>query len=561
MTRFRQRLAERQTDPSGRRWVFVAYDQLSDGVGPLSREDPRDLGIILVENPWKAARRPYHKQKLALVLANMRHFALEQAGRGVAVRHAVSEGPYREALAALVPSLGPLVAMEPAERELRVDLAPLVSSGALTYVANDGWLTTRDEFLGSQQGPPWRMDAFYRHVRRARGVLMDGAKPAGGKFSFDAENRQPWHGKPAAPVPPTFQVDEMKQEVCDLVERRFALHPGRLDADSLPATRGDAEALWRWAQTNCLPVFGPFEDAMSSRSTTLFHTRVSQLVNLLRLLPRRLLDDTLVMDLPLASKEAFVRQLIGWREFVHHVHVATDGFRRMPGVSPPPVAERPGDAGYSRWAGRAWPGTLATYTDAEADGGSLCSALGASRTLPLAYWGTPSGLECLDRVVSQVWEEGYSHHITRLMVLANVATLVDVSPRELTDWFWVAYADADDWVVEPNVLGMGTYGAGDLMTTKPYVAGSAYLARMSDYCEGCAFDPRSTCPLTPLYWAFLARHESALSANPRMRVAISSMRTRAESQKARDREVFDHVSAALAAGRRMTPDDPGGAGL
>lgn len=471
----------RPREGRGRRWLFVAYDQLSERLGPLAREDPRDLGIVLVEAPWKAARRPYHKQKLALVLANLRHFALEQAGRGVAVRHAVSPGLYRDALAPLARELGPLRALEPAERELRADLAPLVGSGALEVVPHDGWLTTPEQFrAGAGGAPPWRMDAFYRHVRRATGILMEGGKPRGGKWSFDAENRKAWRGSPPAPAPPRFRPDAVTAEVGELVAARFAAHPGELDLEALPATAGDADELWEWAKRECLPHFGPFEDAMARSAAGLFHTRISPLLNLQRLLPRRVVDDALGLGLPLASLEGFVRQILGWREFVRHVHRETDGFRRLPGRSVP-VASEPGDGGYARWAGHPWSREPAPR---ELDGGACPDELAATAPLPPAFWGRPSGLACLDSVVRDVWANAWSHHITRLMVLSNLATLLGVSPRELTDWFWVAYADAYDWVVEPNVLAMGTYAAGEVMTTKPYVSGSAYIDRMSDHCAG-----------------------------------------------------------------------------
>ncbi len=567
MSRFGRALRARGSDPSGRRWLFVPYDQLSDGIGPLAREDPRRLGIVVVENAWKAGRRPYHKQKLAFVLANLRQFALEQAARGVAVRHVVAAGPYRTALEPAIRELGVLRAMEPAERELRADLAPLVASGGLEIVPHEGWLTTVEDFRRSQKPePPWRMDAFYRHVRRRTGVLMRDGKPVGGKFSFDPANRLSWHGDPPAPTPPRFVPDPIVEEVGALVETVFARHPGCLDFASLPATRQDADVLWAWAKEACLPHFGPFEDAMSARSSGLFHTRVSALLNLHRILPSRLVADVAAMSLPLPSQEGFIRQVLGWREFVRHVHQATDGFRLIPG-NEVPIAARPGDGGYARWAGRAWVegadepgagGQEAAGSDdttpgaGDIDGGAMPSALGATESLPPAYWGVPSGLACLDRVVADAWAEGYSHHITRLMVLANLGTLLDVSPRELTDWFWVAYADAYDWVVEPNVLGMGTHAVGDLMTTKPYVSGSAYIARMSDYCGRCSFDPKTTCPIADLYWAFLARHEARLKGNPRLRLPLQALRKRSAVRREDDFQTFRRVRDTLAAGRALS---------
>ncbi len=534
MGAFREALDARRVDAAGRRWLFVPYDQLTDAVGPLSRERPRDVGIVLVECPAKAARRPYHKQKLALVLTSLRHFALEQAARGVAVRHVVSPS-YAAALAAQS-DLGPLEVMRPAERELRVELAPLLESGALQELPHEGWLTTKGDFQAAA-GKAWRMDAFYRHVRRRLGILMVDGKPVGGRLSFDGENRKPWRGQPPAPAVPTFRTDAITREVCALVSGAMSDHPGTLTPEALPATREDVEALWAWAKASCLPQFGPFEDAMSTRSRNLFHTRISPLLNLARLTPQRVLTDVLAMDLPLASQEGFVRQVLGWREFVRHVHEETDGFRVVRGERQPCAPPR-GEGG-------------TVDPVAQADGGSCVSVLGASNPLPPAFWGAPSGLRCLDEVVKGVWEDGASHHITRLMVLSNIATLLDVSPRELTDWFWAAYVDAYDWVVEPNVLGMGTFAAGDVMTTKPYVAGAAYIDRMSDYCETCRFDPKTTCPLTPMYWAFLGRHREPLRQVERMKLPMASESKRTPAQRARDAATFERVRATLERGEEL----------
>jgi len=549
---FKKELAKRQVREDGRRWLFVPYDQLTDQMGPLAREDVRTLGIVLVENPWKAARRPYHKQKLALILANLRHFALEQADRGVAVRRVVGEGPYATALESLIPELGTLRVMLPAERELRSDLARLANQGSLQFLPHEGWLSTSEQFRESDiKAPPWKMDTFYRFIRRTTGILMDGEKPAGGRYSFDVENRLPWHGKPRAPEPPSFPRDPIKEEVGELIRNVFARHPGRLDLDALPATKKDAEKLWAWAKAECLPLFGPHEDAMSHRSKSLFHTRISSLLNIHRLLPSRVISDVAGMSLPVGSKEGFIRQILGWREFVRHVHEATDGFRKLP-EGRTPVEKAPGDGGYQKWAGEIWGlGKKAKGPD----GGAAPCALGCDGPLPPAYWGEPSGLACLDRVVSDVWAEGYSHHITRLMILSNLATLLDARPRDLTDWFWVAYTDAYDWVVEPNVLGMGTYALAGLMTTKPYVSGAAYINRMSDYCTICSFNPKIDCPVTSLYWAFLARHEAVLKTNPRLNMPMASLKKRDALRRKKDQEVYARVKEILGKGDKITPQN------
>ncbi len=550
---FRRELDARESDPDGRRWIFVPYDQLTDALGPLSREDPSNLGIVVVENRWKAKRRPYHRQKLALVLSNLRHFALEQSERGVAVRHVVGDAPYSRLLEPVAKELGPLRMMRPAERELRADLSPLVEKRRLEVLEHEGWLTRREHFDSAfEGGKRWRMDVFYRHVRRETGILMRGDEPVGGKLSFDAENRKPWRGEPPAPKPPRYPVDAIKQEVIDLVEDDFGAHPGRIDPGALAATAKDAARSWRWARKHCLEHFGPYEDAMSRHSRTLFHTQISALMNLHRLLPARVVEDVAALDLPIASQEGFIRQVLGWREFVHHVHDATDGFRALPDGVEPERATAPGDAGFERWSGSVW---RAGRSPNRIDGGACPSALDATEALPPAFWGEPSGLACLDSTTSDVWETGYGHHITRLMVLANLATLLGISPRQVTDWFWVAYTDAYDWVVEPNVLGMGTFALGDLFTTKPYVSGAAYIDRMSDFCGACSFSPKRDCPITSLYWDFLDRNEPALRDNPRVAMPLRSLARRGDARRAHDRQVREWVQKRLAMGEILRPQD------
>lgn len=562
MSSFSRELSKINPDPSGRRWVFVAYDQLSERIGPLATAPAQELGIVLVESRWKGQRRSYHKQKLALVLANLRHFALEQARRGVAVRHVAGEGSHGEVLEPVARELGPLLVMEPAERELRMDLAPLVEQGLLEVVPHDGWLTTENDFReGAGEAPPWRMDAFYRRIRRQTGILMEGESPVGGKYSFDVDNRESWDGDPSAAVEPTFPMDPIKEEVLELVRTAFADHPGKLRPHHLPATAEDAAAMWSWARSECLPTFGPYEDAMSTRSRTLFHTRISALLNLHRLLPRDVVEGASELDIPLAGKEGFVRQILGWREFVRHVHRATDGFRELAegfgGNADDGQAAsdaRSGNEDGGGRSGREGGGGDAAPESWRGPQGASPSFLGVRNPLPEAWWGLPSGMTCLDEVVQGVWEEAYGHHITRLMVLSNLATLLDVSPRELTDWFWVAYGDAYDWVVEPNVLGMGTFAAGPLMTTKPYVSGTPYIRKMSDFCQACPLDPESTCPWSDLYWAFLARHEGTLDGIRRMNLPLSSVRRRSEEKRGADARVFREVLGALDRGQRVTAE-------
>ena len=503
--------------------MYIPYDQLSDQVGLLAEVAPEELGIVLVENLWKPKQRAYHKQKLGYILGNMRHFALEQARRGVAVCYLFGDAPYSQLLAPVIKDLGPLEMMEAAERELRKDLEGLKG---LKVRPHQGWLTTEEHFRKSQQKlKSWRMDSFYRHVRQETGILMENGKPVGGKYSLDGENRKPWKGEPDLPDPPTFPIDPIKSEVGELIENVFGDHPGQLDLSRLPVTHQDGQDLWAWAKEQCMEHFGTYEDAMTVVSSGLFHTRLSPLMNLHRILPKQVLTEVLELEIPLNSKEGFVRQLIGWREFMRHVHRETDGFRSLPEVP-----------------------TLAC-------GGAGPNFLEGNLDLPKTFWGqAKSGLFCLDKVVEEVWEEGYSHHITRLMVLSNLGTLWGIEPRQLTDWFWVAYIDAFDWVVEPNVLGMGMFALGELFTTKPYVSGSAYIDKMSDYCKHCQFHPKKTCPITHYYWAFVNRNSERLKGNQRMGMMLRNVAKRSEEKKARDLRVTELSLEALARGEELTPD-------
>lgn len=497
-------------DARPKRWVFVPYDQLTSEVGPLAAHPAYSLGLIFIETSHKAALRPYHKQKLALLLSNMRHFALEQARRGATVRYLGRTEPYADVLATLKDELGEIVCMQPSEYELRRAIAPFV-----TFVPNETWVSEKKDFarLGN---PPWRMDAFYRHMRQKTGILMDGGSPRGGKMSLDGENREPYRGTPAAPELLPFTPDAITREVGELVETKFHDHPGRLDLTQIAATKDDVARLWAWVCAHCLVHFGPFEDAMSSTSPNLFHTRISPYLNLSRILAKTILRDVEQAEgVPLNSQEGLIRQVLGWREYMHHVHRETEGLT---------------DLGNTNF-------------------------LAHKEPLPDAYWGVPSGLHCLDTVVAGVMQTGHSHHITRLMVLSNIANLIGIDPHALTHWFWCAYIDAYDWVVETNVLGMATYALGGLMITKPYISGSGYIHRMSDFCDKCAFHPKKTCPLTPMYWNYLGRHQKSLAGNSRMHVPLRAQTQRAAERRALDEKTTQWVRTTLRAGQTLHPDE------
>lgn len=517
------------------RWVWLAYDQLN--VAFLESLDASErLGVVLIESAEKAQRRPYHQQKLGVLLSNQRHFALELQALGVSVLYLLTRSSYTDILRPLVKTLGCLETFVAAERELRLEVEPLSTEGVLVVHPHPGWLTPRDWFTQSVgHEPPFRMDAFYRTVRQSTGWLMESGKPLGGKYSFDAENRRPWKGEPACPEPPIHANDAVDEEVERMVRQHYGHHPGKVDLASLPTTAQAVEVAVDFAM-EVLPHFGPFEDAMSEQSRGLFHSRLATLLNLHRLMPSQLVERVLASKAPHNSVEGFLRQLI-WREYVHHIHDVTDGFRTLE------VDRQPAHRG-ARWDGFG-----------EEDEEHHPNHLGQNNPLPRAYWGEASGLRCLDASVESVMEEGWTHHIPRLMVLSNIANLLDVDPRELTDWFHVAFIDAYDWVVEPNVLGMGTFSLGTAMMTKPYVAGAAYINKMSDHCGSCAFHPKKTCPMTRLYWAYLSRHAPLFSGNHRMAIAMKNVSRRAEEEKAKDIAAFEAVGAALRTGQELRPMD------
>ncbi len=290
----------------------------------------------------------------------------------------------------------------------------------------------------------------------------------------------------------------------------------------------------------------------------LFHSRTSVLVNLGRLLSADLIRDVEAAAssgaVSLSSAEGFIRQLLGWREFMRHIHEQTDGYRLLAGHVPQEHRANIQEVSPDQTPGAAQAYALPSRKKSQPDPyvGATPSALGAALPLPAVYWGVKSGLHCMDTVVEQVVRDGWSHHITRLMVLSNLATLCGFSPRELTDWFWFAYVDAYDWVVETNVLGMATYADGGLTATKPYVSGAAYINKMSNYCGHCQYDPKKStgegsCPFTALYWTFLERNQTVLGNNFRLQMPYNTLRKKSSQDlvqlRTRAEEAVAHLQS------------------
>ena len=480
-------------EQSPRRWVVVFYDQLRPR-HPLLTGPPADTGVLYIETTAKPARRRYHAQKLVLLLSAMRHDAEARGRAGHPVRYHVSNAWYDVALAEARDRYGLQAAtietLEPAEAEVR---EPLRGLAWLTLHPNVLWATDTAFYqrVFSTRGTR-RLETFYRAARVATGLLMDGAVPAGGAWNFDAENRRAWKGDPPAPAPLTFPPDGITGEVMTLVATRYPASLGSVEGFGWPVTAEDAERAVDAFFTTRLASFGPFEDAMAVDQPELFHSLLSAPLNLGLLDPlelcRRADAAYRAGAVPLASAEGFIRQVLGWREFVRHVYEEH----------------------------------RAHYATA--------NALEADLPLPAWYWGAPSGMHCLDTTVAQVLASGYSHHITRLMVFANIATLLGVDPHALNRWFWEAYVDAYEWVVTPNVVGMATWADGGIVGSKPYISSGKYIQRMGpSLCAACRFTPVKTsgaeaCPLNHLYWDFLERHRARLATNIRMAVPLAALR-------------------------------------
>jgi len=358
------------------------------------------------------------------------------------------------------------------------------------------FLQTRAEFAAHAEGrKQLRMEFFYREVRRKHRVLLDAkGKPEGGQWNFDHDNRGAF--SKAGPknddlrAPLLMKPDATTRAVLALVETRFANHPGKLKEFAWPVTPEDARAALRDFIEHRLHSFGRFQDAMWTDEPWLFHSRISAAMNLKLLNPREVVAaaERAYRDgrVPLASAEGFIRQILGWREYVRGVY-----WRHMP-----------------RYAG--------------------LNVLGATEKLPLFYWSGTCEMNCLRQSIGQTLEHGYAHHIQRLMVTGLYALLLGVEPQQVHGWYLAVYVDAVEWVELPNTLGMSQYGDGGIMASKPYAATGKYIERMSNYCAGCRFDPamsvgEDACPFTTLYWDFLLRHEALLARNQRMALQVKNL--------------------------------------
>lgn len=483
--------------------IFILGDQLFTGHSLLADAIPAECVVVLIESANRMRARRYHKQKVALVLSAMRHYAeaLRAAGWTVDYREADS---FTEGLQAHIEDFQPqrLLMLEAAEWQARQSQRLLSQKLNLEVVLSRNTHFLCEQYLPEETpGKKLILENFYRSMRRQFGVLLENdGSPAGGVWNFDPKNRKPYKGKPVPRTPIRFTPDAITQAAIEKVERECPNNLGNTEDFGLAVTREQALQTLDDFITNRLPDFGAYEDAMSAREPVLFHSVLSPLLNIGLLEPleivRRAEAAYHAGHAPLNSVEGFIRQILGWREYVYwRYHQMMPGFHER-----------------NHWQ--------------------------AERPLPEFFWTGETDMNCLRQIITRVLETGYSHHIERLMALCNFALLAGIQPRAVNEWFLESYVDAYDWVVTPNVIGMGLCADGGMVGTKPYIASAAYLNKMSDYCAGCKYDPKqrtgdAACPFNALYWNFLLRFEKQLRANPRMGPNVLGLKYLDENERRR----------------------------
>lgn len=482
--------------------VVAAYDQLDRRHGALAHARAGEHTILMVESEGMLRSRTWHAQRLFLLMSASAHLAseLEEEGFTVVRARAESTAAGIRAYRATHPD-EQVVASEPSSH----GLMRAWTDAGVRLLPDDRFLTPRAEFAAwARQQKTLRMDAFYRWQRTRLDILVENGRPVGGKWSLDSENRLPPPKKPYPwPEPVHFEMDDLDEQVWDDIVARDLPVTGRAPEGTWATTRAGALRQLDHFMENVLPEFGPYEDAMPADSWSVHHSLLSPYLNIGLLHPAEVVEAALTRhargDVPLASIEGFVRQVIGWREYVNGLYWTL----------PIDYRERNG--------------------------------LDAQRALPRAIT-EPGGtrMACVGGVIDDVDARGWVHHIPRLMVLSNLALIAGVRPQELLDWMRRMFIDAADWVMVPNVIGMGVHADDGLTMTKPYAAGGAYLSRMGRYCGGCAYDPKKrvgddACPFTTLYWDFIDRHRERFAANPRMAQPVRGLDRLSDLDEVRER--------------------------
>ncbi|MDE2465513.1 MAG: cryptochrome/photolyase family protein [Alphaproteobacteria bacterium] len=487
---------------------LVLGDQLSRSLSALQAIDPADDVVLMAEVSAEATYVPHHKQKIALVFSAMRHFAELLRAEGIRVDYVRLDDPDNShslegEMARAIRRHHPdrLVMTEAGEWRLACAMRQWQQQidCPLEILPDDRFFIRPTQFAAWAKGRKLlRLEHFYQEMRKRTGILMDGPTPYGGRYNFDVENRKALPRGTVLPQRRRFPPDRITREVIALVDRRFTDHFGRLEGFGWPVTRAQARAALRHFVEDALPQFGAYQDAMATDAPFLFHSLLSPALNLGLLTARELCraaeEAYLEGQAPLPAVEGFIRQILGWREYVRGVY-----WLKMPDYA-------------------------------------QSNALGASRPLPAFYWDGKTRMRCLAEAVQHTRDHAYSHHIQRLMLTGNFALLAGIEPRAVEDWYLAVYADAYEWVELPNTHGMALYADGGILASKPYAASGAYIKRMSDFCGHCTYDVTAklgadACPFNYLYWAFLIRKADVLQDNPRLAMAYRTLAGWSAAQK------------------------------
>lgn len=480
-------------DNTPSRLRLVLGDQLSDSLSALRDLDPaRDL-VLMAEVQDEATYVRHHKQKLAVTFSAMRHFAARLEARGVRVRYIRIDAPDNSGSisgeldrALSSGAFDTVVMTECGEWRLEQGLIDWSARCGVPVErrADDRFICSHDRFRRwATDKRQLTMEFFYREMRRETGILMDGADPVGGRWNFDTENRKKLPRGQRPPRRLRVTPDAVTRDAIADVQRLFPDHFGTLDAFGWPTKAEEAETVFADFLTGVLPAFGDWQDAMSAGAPFMWHALIASALNLGLLDPldvcRRAEVEWREGRAPLNAVEGFVRQILGWREFVRGIY-----WLKVP-----------------EYRAR--------------------NFLDADRVLPWFYWSGETGMACVADTVASARDHAYAHHIQRLMVTGNLAMLLGVDPDAVDDWYMVVFADAYEWVEMPNTRGMATFADGGIMGTKPYAASGAYINRMSDYCAGCRYDVKAktgegACPFNRLYWGFLERNRPRLRDNIRL---------------------------------------------
>lgn len=494
--------------------VWITGDQCTLRNSALKVADKTRCRVLMIESTARGKQISYHKKKLVLIYSVMRHFAEELRQDGWTVDYYYEHPDFESAVKDHLQKHDPKTVslMEQSEFGANERLSQLLGERQVQFLPHCNFISTADEFESLHTTPDARvtMERFYRTMRKKTGLLMDDGEPAGGEWNYDKTNRQPPADDFVFSAPPQFPADEITLDVMRMVNKHFADHPGTTDNWMLAVTREDAEKAAKDFLDKRLDEFGPHQDAMLHGQPFLNHSVLSPYINTCLLDPLELCREAEMRYIKkkarLASVEGFIRQVIGWREFVWRVY-----WRLMPEYK-------------------------------------TRNFLDSHFPIPDFFWTADTKMRCMSDALQTTIDHGYAHHIVRLMLLGNFSLIAGLDPLAVNDWFTEMFVDGYDWVMVPNVIGMTLHADGGYVGTKPYAASANYINRMSDYCKQCYFDPKKAtgdraCPFNSLYWDFLLRNEKQLRGNHRMAMVMNGLETRSATWKTSIRERVKEMRA------------------